>query len=143
MNLNLYTDIGLKTIMYLKVTNNLVTLNEISNQFDIPKNHLIKVANFLVKSGYIIAIRGRNGGLKYHPDSDNVVLGELIKSLEGQKELLGCDDGGCRLRSSCGLRSALNEALDQFYTTLNKYTISDITKGGTSELILKMHLSQT
>ena len=58
MRLNLYTDIGLKVLIYLRNAENLVTLTEILEQFIIPRNHLIKVANHLVKLNWIQAIRG-------------------------------------------------------------------------------------
>ena len=136
MHLNIYTDIGLKIIIYLKNSNELATLTEISKQLNIPKNHLIKVANHLVKLSWIIAIRGRNGGLKYNTATDNLKLGDVIFMLEGKKELLGCDADQCKLRYACNLRKALNKALQVFYAELNSITIADITSGETAALVV-------
>ena len=138
MHLNLYTDIGLKTIIYLKNSNELVTLTEISKQFNIPRNHLVKVANHLVKLSWIIAVRGRNGGLKYNPATDNLKLGDVIIMLEGENELLGCDTDLCKLRNACNLRKALNRALHAFYAELNSIKIADITSGETAALVVQI-----
>ncbi len=136
MKLNIFTDISLKSLMYLKQAQNLVTINEIALQFSIPRNHLIKALNLLVRLNWISSIRGRNGGLSYNSESDELKLGEVILILEAKPELFNCDE--CILHSNCFLRSILKESLDAFYNNLNKYTIADLTKGKTGNFINHM-----
>lgn len=139
MQLTLYTDIGLKTLMYLKYAEGLVTLPEISKQFDLPYNHVIKVANHLVRLNWVSSVRGRNGGLRYNKDSDKLKLGDVVAILEGKTELLNCEGGGCKLRNACILRGILSQAVESFYSNLNQYTLADITGGITAKAIIKMH----
>ena len=82
------------------------------------------------------SIRGRNGGLSYNSESDELKLGEVILILEAKPELFNCDE--CILHSNCFLRSILKESLDAFYNNLNKYTIADLTKGKTGNFINHM-----
>lgn len=135
MRLSLYTDIGLKVLMYLRGADNLITLSEIAREFDIPKNHLVKVANHLVKLNWISALRGRGGGLSYNISSDRLKLGDIILILEGRHELIDCDAAPCKLSRACNLRQAFNQAIQSFYTSLNKHTMADIASGDTAALI--------
>ena len=65
MQLTRFTDFGLRMLMYLSKHDRTtpITIAEIAGQFEIPHNHLIKVANRLGKLGLVKALRGRNGGL--------------------------------------------------------------------------------
>lgn len=133
MRLNIFTDICLKSLIYLKQANSLVTINEIASRFSIPRNHLIKALNLLVRLDWISSIRGRNGGLSYNNKSDILKLGDVILILEAKPELFNCDE--CILHSNCFLRFILKESLDAFYSNLNKYTIADLVNEKTSHFI--------
>lgn len=133
MKLNTFTDISLKSLIYLKQATHLVTINEIASQFSIPRNHLVKALNLLVRLNWINSKRGRNGGLRYNNESDTLKIGDVISILEAKPELFNCNE--CKLRSNCILRSILKESLNTFYNNLNKYTIADLTKGKTGAFI--------
>lgn len=136
MQLNLFTDIGLKSIMYLKNTEELVTINEIADQFSIPRNHLTKVLNLLVRLNWISSVRGRNGGLRYNKSTDDLFLGDVIAILENKPELLNCIN--CILSCDCSLRSILQQSLNAFYLNLNKYRIGDLNSEQTKTFLVKM-----
>lgn len=142
MYLTQFSDIGLRLLMYLareRRETPAVTIAEVSAQFDIPRNHMVKVAGLLTRSGWINATRGRSGGIRLAIDPSSLRLGEVVRALEGRKEIINCDKMNCRLRSDCGLRSALNFAYDAFYTALDTYTLADIISGFGGEEISRMH----
>lgn len=124
MQLTLFTDIALKAIMYLKQSSDLVTIDEIAGKFSVPRNHLIKVLNFMVHQKWIGSIRGRNGGLFYNLSSDKLKLGQIIMILENQDALLDCDT--CILHANCDLRGMLRGAVNAFYSYLDQYTLKDL-----------------
>ncbi len=66
MRLTLYTDYSLRTLIYLgiKGSDKLTTIQEIADNYDISKNHLMKVTYDLSQHGYIETIRGRGGGIR-------------------------------------------------------------------------------
>ena len=135
MRLNLFTDICLKSLIYLKQVNKLVTINEISLKFSIPRNHLVKALNLLVSLNWISSTRGRNGGLSYNSESDALKLGDIILILEAKPELLNCDE--CILHADCFLRTVLKESLNAFYANLNQYTLADLSRGKAGEFRIK------
>ena len=142
MHVTRFTDIGLRLLMYLAREPRetpAVTVAEVSGQFGIPHNHLVKVAGLLARHGYIEATRGRSGGLRLARSADNIRLGETIRMLEGMNEMIDCEQLRCRLRPDCGLRHALAEAQNAFFKALDRYTLVDIIGGRVGEEISLMH----
>ncbi|MES2181042.1 MAG: Rrf2 family transcriptional regulator [Pseudomonadota bacterium] len=142
MYLTRHTDMGLRLLMYLASEKRelpVVTVAEVSTQFNIPRNHLVKVAGQLAKEGWIIAVRGRSGGLRLAVAPELIKIGRVVSVLEGRKELIECEQLGCRLSMACGLRNALNKGLAAFYATLDGFTLADIIGGNTGEQVSAMH----
>ena len=150
MRVTRFTDIGMRVLIYLSrerrdggTRHELppVTVAEIAAQFDIPANHVVKVAGRLAKMGVVDAIRGRHGGLRLSDGAGDVGVGRLLRALEGDDELIDCDGLACRLRGNCVLRGALKEGLDAFYEAMDRYTLADVAGGATGEQIVRMHRS--
>jgi len=123
-----------------------VKIVEIAEQFEVPRNHLIKVANKLGKLGWVDATRGRNGGLRLAIAPSKLKIGEILKQVEGCTELIDCSKPACSLRGGCKLKGALDHGLSIFYDVMNNYTLEDIVGSPTGEKIAQMnkiHLSHT
>jgi len=140
MQLTLFTDIALKAIMYLKQSESLVTIDEIAEKFAVPRNHLVKVLNFMVHQRWIGSVRGRNGGLFYNSSSDDLKLGDTIMVLENKDELLDCN--ACILHANCCLRGMLHGAVTAFYNFLNQYTLKDLNGQPTANFIIQIMKKQ-
>lgn len=142
MQLTQFSDIGLRLLMYLSHEQReapAVTLAEVSAQFDIPRNHLVKVANKLAKSGWVTTIRGRSGGLKLAMDPVKINIGQVLRILEGHTEVIDCERLACRLKNGCELKSALAIAYSAFFSALDKYTLADVSHGAAAHEIKVMH----
>ncbi len=126
MQLNKFTDFGLRLLMYLlQPGDNLVTIAQAAQDLKVSENHLIKVTHFLVKQGWIISTRGKGGGIRISPDALTLPIGEIVRRLEHNQQAINCLDPACVLRFSCGLKPALEQALEQFYQHLNQYQLQD------------------
>lgn len=142
MRLTRFSDIGLRVLMYLAQAGEQrtpATVAEIAGQFGIPINHLVKVVAQLARTGWIRAIRGRNGGLALAVDAKSLRLGVVLRELEGDAELVDCEGQSCRLSLDCHLRGALAAGLKAFYDTMDQYTLADIVQGSSGEQIIQMH----
>lgn len=87
MQLNRFTDFGLRVMMYLTQCRDRtvpVTIPEIAARFEISRNHLVKVVHFLSQQGWIVATRGKGGGLRLARDAVEYRIGELVRVLEDQ-----------------------------------------------------------
>lgn len=128
MQLTLHTDFSLRVLIYLSLNKSgeLVTINEISDHFEILKNHLTKVVNHLAQKGYVNTVRGKNGGLRLAKKPADIKLGDVIQSMEMNLDVVDCSKPLCPLINNCKLKHILNEAKCSFLKTLNNYTIEDL-----------------
>ncbi|GGI54021.1 RrF2 family transcriptional regulator [Oxalicibacterium solurbis] len=145
MKLTRFSDIGLRVLMYLAKETRTppVTVSEVSQQFDVPHNHLVKVVGTMAKMGWIDAVRGRNGGIRLAADPGSLRIGSVLRVLEGDNEAIDCEGIGCRLSGDCRLRAILRDGIEAFYSAMDEYTLADIVGGNTGEYIVKMHRSFT
>jgi Rrf2 family nitric oxide-sensitive transcriptional repressor len=95
-----------------------------------PYSHAAKVVTRLQHLGVVEARRGRGGGLTLTHAGRTGSLGVLVRQLEGQGDVVGCEDAPpCPLRSACRLRGALRMAQEAFYRELDPLTIDSLTAG--------------
>lgn len=120
----------------------LVTINEICEQFKMPRNHLVKVVNKLVKLGWVEATRGRNGGLRMAVQPDELGLGRIIRELEDKGELVDCERKHCTLTGLCTLKGFLDQGLEQFYQLMDQHTLADTARGPAEKILSQMVASQ-
>lgn len=146
MRLTRFSDIGLRVLIYLSradASRTPVTVAEVASQFDIPQNHLVKVVGHMAKAGWVQALRGRNGGISLVAAPASLRIGVVLRELEGDAELVNCEDLSCRLSADCLLREALRAGMNAFYETMNRYSLADLVTGNTGEQIIRMHRSFT
>lgn len=141
VRLTVYTDYSLRTLMYLGVRGreNLVTIQEIANAYQISKNHLMKVTHDLGKHGYIETIRGRGGGIRLALEPEQINIGDVVRKTEDDFHLVECfnpEGNLCKISPECRLKFALHEALKAYLAVLDTYTLADVlvSKGILSEL---------
>ncbi|MGB4812192.1 MAG: Rrf2 family transcriptional regulator [Methylophilaceae bacterium] len=142
MQLNKFTDLSLRVLMYLSYQEreSVVTINEIAEKFNASKNHLIKIVTKLNKAGWIMATRGRNGGLQLAKPTNQLRLGDIISALE-HPTLVDCNHAACPIRGECNLKHILDFGLVNFYNEMNRYTLADIVDAKTGSALIKLHQS--
>ncbi len=106
----------------------LVTIEETSQVYGISRAHLMKVANMLTRRGFLKAIRGRSGGLTLARKPAAIGLGDVVRASEPDFALVECFGMGnqCIITKCCRMPDVLNEALQAFVRTLDRYTLEDV-----------------
>lgn len=130
MRLTRYTDYSLRVLMYLGVhqAEELATITEIAECYDISRNHVMKVVYELGQHGYIETLRGKGGGLRLAKPPEDINIGQLVRQTESDLHIVECfsSEGRCRLSPACVLKGALGEALGAFLRVLDAYTLADL-----------------
>jgi Rrf2 family nitric oxide-sensitive transcriptional repressor len=127
----MYTDYSLRVLIYLasKEESKLSTIQEISDAYNISKNHLMKVTFELGKAGFIQTVRGRGGGIRLADLPENINIGTVVRKMEDDFHLVECFDmahNRCPIAPVCGLRGVLGKALHAYLTVLDEYTLEDL-----------------
>ncbi len=127
MQLNKFTDYALRLLMYVARPSDVpYTIAEIAKDLHVSQNHLVKVVHFMGKQEWIITIRGKGGGIRLNPDALNSNLGSIVRILQGDNQIVECNTPPCVLRSHCGLKGILDQALESFYQSLDQYTLGEV-----------------
>jgi len=143
MQITTFSDYSLRILIYLAVHKNRVSTDTIANAYGISFHHVAKAAQQLVHMGHVESIRGRFGGISLARPPEEINIGNLLRETESSIGLVEClreDGGACRITPACGLKHILTEAREAFFTTLENYTLTDITR---SRLALANLLSET
>jgi Rrf2 family nitric oxide-sensitive transcriptional repressor len=135
MRLTQYTDYSLRVLLYLaQQKDEMVTITELADFYKISRNHLVKVVHNLGIKGYIQTTRGKKGGLRLARPAHEIVIGDVVRKVEPDFELLECFNTStdhCVITNACALKSVLILARDDFLSTLDLYTVADAVKGMT------------
>lgn len=129
MHITRYTDYSLRVLIYLAVQgDDLATIQEISDSYDISRNHLMKVVHQLNKKGYIETVRGKKGGMRLHMAPANINIGVLVRETEQDLSIVECfsSKNACKISPVCGLKGMFGEAIAAFLATLDQYTLEDV-----------------
>ncbi|PIQ42476.1 MAG: BadM/Rrf2 family transcriptional regulator [Gammaproteobacteria bacterium CG11_big_fil_rev_8_21_14_0_20_46_22] len=131
MQLTQFTDYALRTLIYIATKQEVCTITEIAESYQISRHHLVKVVHKLGQLGYLKTIRGKSGGLELSKTPREINLGELIQKTEPNFRLVECIDnpqGTCCIIPVCKLKKVLEQAKAQFLDNLAQYTLADVTK---------------
>lgn len=129
MHLTDFTDYGIRTMMRLAgEPERLFTIEEMSDDLQISRNHLTKVIQNLAKGRYVKTFRGKGGGFKLEPHALNIKLGEIVRWLEPNIAIVECfrtDGGNCVLTPQCRFKNLLLSARNAFLNELDVLTIGE------------------
>lgn len=131
MQLKKYTDYALRVLIFvgMKQERELASIKEISETYNISRNHVSKVVHELSKEQLIETVQGRYGGIRLAKRVAEINIGEVVRKIEQDFVLLECFDreqNHCIISPACKLKHALHEALEAFFAVLDRYTLEDL-----------------
>lgn len=144
MQLNRFTDLGLRVLLSLQQRDHhtqLSTVDNLATELAVSRNHLVKIVHFMAQSGWIESFKGRTGGIRLASAAPQLLLGDIITALEeassGYPHLINCHTPPCSLAGYCYLPTILTGAQQAFYAYLNRYTLQDLGQSNSREHIIQ------
>jgi Rrf2 family nitric oxide-sensitive transcriptional repressor len=130
MRLTVFSDYTLRVLMYVALDRTrLATIPEIAAAYGISENHLMKVVHQLARAGIVESVRGKGGGIRLARAPEEIRLGEIVRTSEGDAPIVDCLSGNpqaCRITSSCRLKGILVNAFEALYDSLDEHTLADL-----------------
>lgn len=133
MRLTSFSDYALRLLIYAaEHPDRLITIEEAAIAYDISRSHLTKVANVLTRAGFLVAVRGRSGGLRMGRAADELTLGEVLRVTEPDFAGIECfgPDAGTGTTASAGrparLDTAIADALTAFLSVMDSRTLAQL-----------------
>lgn len=137
MRLTRFTEYSLRALVYLAQNkNNRVTITEISEAYEISKNHLMKVISNLTRMGVITARRGPGGGIYLNVPAADIRLGDIVSQTEKhlQDQLDQSLTTSETALTDCRLHECQQQALQAYLDVLARYTLADILGSGQNDV---------
>ncbi len=112
---------GLRAICYIAENQNkgFIPVSEISENLNLSENYLEQLVRMLKKDGLIKSSRGPKGGYKINNDLNNITIGQILRSLEGDMTTSECVSGKVNCDEKCDaydlftkLDFLINQAID-------------------------------
>ncbi len=131
MQLTLHTDLALRLLVALARSNGApMALPAFSAEHRVSYNHVAKVAQKLVRNGFLQSVRGRAGGMQLAMAPEEIVIGRVVRKMEPSMQLVDCPH--CSLNRDCGLIAPLDRAKQAFLDVLDSLTLADAAKSRTA-----------
>ncbi len=137
MQLNRYTDYGLRLLTYLAVLphGKRASIDEISQTYGLSRNHINKIVHQLGKDGVIATKRGKGGGFCLARPADQINLADMVILLEKSMKIIDCQTQACNISPVCKLSAVISEAGNAFIDSLKQYTLADLVQDNQDTLV--------
>ena len=129
MRLTRFTDYSLRVLIYLgQNSESRVTIQQISDAYDISKNHLMKVVSNLTRLEFVVAQRGPGGGVQLNRPASEIRLDQIISSTEKSLQEIGSAREALTKEFSADakLDLFLQHALQAYLAELKHFTLADV-----------------
>ena len=130
MQLTKHTDYAFRVLIYLamKPAEQLATIQEIAEYFDISRSHMMKIVQKLANAGFVQSIRGKQGGIHLGKPTGDINLRSIIELMEATLKPVDCTTQPCRLNPGCSLKTILFTGQQQYMDYIGQYTVADLVK---------------
>ena len=140
MHLNRGTDIGIRALMLAGAHPGQLTVDGMADALEVSRHHLAKVVQRLQRLGLLVTTRGRGGGVSCTEAALDASVRTVVEALEGNGEVVTCDDPPCPLRGTCRLRGVLAQAHEAFLAALAGVRIRDLLQDPTGPALVEIQM---
>ena len=124
-----------------KVGRKLVQTTELAKVEDLPVKFLEQVIQQLREAGYVASQRGKHGGYRLAKPADKIVIGSVIRLIDGPLAPIACvsqtayEPCKCPDEAHCGLRMLMLDVRNAITGILDRYTLAEVVEVTTRKMI--------
>src|SRR5258707_10305535 len=119
-------------VLGLNYSEDVVRIQTISEQQNIPKRFLEQILNDLKSAGVVRSKRGVAGGYRLARKPEEITLASIVRHIEGALAPVSCvserfyEKCSCPDESRCAIRSAMKEIREAVVKVAERVTIADL-----------------
>jgi Rrf2 family protein len=134
MKLSLRGEYALRALVVLGLNygEEVLRIQAISEQQNIPKRFLEQILNDLKSAGIVESRRGVAGGYRLSKTADKISLATVIRHIEGPLAPVSCVSENyysrcsCPNEEKCGIRSVMKDVRDAIVQVLDEVTVAEL-----------------
>ncbi|MBI5381403.1 MAG: Rrf2 family transcriptional regulator [Opitutae bacterium] len=130
-------DLGIAAMVGRKI----VRVSELAENAKLPIKFLEQVMQQLREAGYVASERGKYGGYRLAQPAKQIVIGQVIRLIDGPLAPIGCVSQtaytrcSCPDESHCGLRMVMLDVRNAISGILDRYTLADVVEVTTRKML--------
>ncbi len=138
MKLSKKGEYGLRALIDLGIAQEVgrerVQSSELAASEQLPQKFLERILKEMKEAGFVAADRGKYGGYRLASPSKEIVIGAVIRALEGPLAPIPCVSQTayqrctCPDEAHCGLRMIMMDVRNAITAILDRYTLGDIVE---------------
>jgi Rrf2 family transcriptional regulator, cysteine metabolism repressor len=105
-----------------------VLVREIADKQDISEKYLENILNSLRNAGILKSTRGAKGGYELAKEPSSITLGDIVRSLEGDVDIVSCGKEKCPRISQCIMNEIWCEISNSINEIMDKTNFADLVK---------------
>lgn len=125
-------DYGIRSVLYLsrQPFKKISFVNEISEEYRIPRSFLAKILQKLVKAKLVRSYRGVKGGFSLAKQAREITILDVIEAIEGKIHLNIClqDKKKCSFSRHCPVHPVWSTVQIRFTEILKKINFEDLAR---------------
>jgi Rrf2 family transcriptional regulator, iron-sulfur cluster assembly transcription factor len=125
-------DYGIRSVLYLarQPFKKVSFVNEISEEYKIPRSFLAKILQKLVKAKIVRSYRGVRGGFSLAKEAGDITVLDVLETIEGKMALNVCltDKKKCSFLKRCPTHGLWKNAQSKLSDLLKNTTFEDLAK---------------
>ncbi|MFB6290938.1 MAG: Rrf2 family transcriptional regulator [Candidatus Bipolaricaulia bacterium] len=108
-----------------------VTVTDLSDEIDVPKEFLAKIFQELAKRGILESRRGRGGGFRLSRPPGEIDIYEIVELIDGTQPMSGCifDGKTCHPEDPCPLHNEWIEIREEIIDFTRRNSVKDLAGG--------------
>lgn len=115
-----------------------ISLKEIAEREEISLKYLEQVVSLLYKAGYVLSLRGNNGGYRLSKPANKITAGDVLRAAEGTLANVQClitnDPTSCPHYAKCSTIEFWKGFDDVVNNYVDNYTIADLAENYKNKL---------
>lgn len=127
---------ALRALIYLGQKNSLTPIEEVAEKTLVSVSYLEQILLQLKRNGYVQSKRGVNGGYKLSKSPKDIIIGDVVRNLEGPLAPMGCVSvtsyESCPLEAGCLLKPLWALVRETVADLLDRTTLHDLLSGSIS-----------
>jgi Rrf2 family protein len=112
----------------------LLQVNELASKEELPVKFLEQILMQLKGAGYLDSRRGKHGGYLLAKDPKEIVIGNVVRLIDGPLAPISCvsqmayERCTCPDEEHCGLRMLMSDVRNAIANILDRYTLADVVE---------------
>ena len=129
MRISKKSQYALRSLVCLSKTDGFLSLKSISEKEKISFDYLEKIFSKLEKDGLVKSKRGVSGGYSLAKKPEDIRIGEVLRSLEGEIALVECmGSKHCSRKKDCPTIGVWQKLQDSLEKTIDSIRLKDLIK---------------